>query len=59
MGAFVAGTIPLPWFLQAQAGWLQGRFSPLLLRWTQQAIAFISAALLVWRATLPIHASCH
>lgn len=59
MAAFVAGTIPLPWILYTQAGRLQKRLSPLLIRWTQQGIALISAALLVWRATLPIHASCH
>ena len=59
MAAFVTGTIPLPWLLQSQAGRLQGRLSPLLVRWTQQGIALASAGLLVWRATLPIHASCH
>ena len=59
MVAFVVGTIPLPWLLQAQATNLQRRFSPLVLRWTQQGIALVSAALLVWRAMLPVHASCH
>jgi sulfite exporter TauE/SafE len=59
MAAFVLGTIPLPWLLQAQAANLQRRFSPLVLRWTQQGIALVSAALLVWRATLPAHVSCH
>ena len=59
MGSFVAGTIPLPWFLQAQAGWLQRRLSPPAIRWTQQGVALLSAALLIWRASLPIHASCH
>lgn len=59
MAAFSFGTIPLPWLLQAQAANLQRRLSPLVLRWTQQSIALVSAALLVWRATLPIHANCH
>ncbi len=59
MTAFVLGTIPLPWLLQAQAVNLQRRFSPLVLRCTQQSIALVSAALLVWRATLPVHANCH
>jgi sulfite exporter TauE/SafE len=59
MAAFVAGTVPLPWFLQAQAGRLQGRLSPFLIRWTQQGVALLSAALLIWRALLPVHASCH
>ncbi len=59
MASFVAGTIPLPWLVQAQAANLQRRFSPFALRWTQQGIALVSAALLIWRATLPIYASCH
>lgn len=59
MASFAAGTIPLPLLLQTQALRLQNRFSPSAARWTQQALAFISAGLLVWRATLPLHASCH
>jgi sulfite exporter TauE/SafE len=59
MTAFVAGTIPLPLLLQSQATRLRRRFSPNLLRWTQQGIALIAAALLVWRASLPVDACCH
>jgi sulfite exporter TauE/SafE len=59
MAAFVTGTIPLPWLLQMQAGRLQQQLSPMLIRWTQQGIALVSAALLIWRAALPLHASCH
>jgi sulfite exporter TauE/SafE len=59
MAAFATGTIPLPLLLQTQAFHLQNRFSPGAARWTQQVLAFVSAGLLVWRAALPLHASCH
>ncbi|RYD75112.1 MAG: sulfite exporter TauE/SafE family protein, partial [Verrucomicrobiaceae bacterium] len=59
MATFVIGTIPLPFLLQSQAVRLQQRFSPLAIRWTQQGVALVSAGLLVWRATLPLHACCH
>ena len=59
MAGFAAGTIPLPLLIQMNAARLQQRLSPLSLRWTQQALAFGCAGLLVWRALLPLHASCH
>ena len=59
MAAFALGTIPLPLLLQMQAMRAQRKFSPRAARWMQQALAFISAGLLVWRAALPLHASCH
>lgn len=59
MGAFVMGTIPLFFLLQSQATRLQNRFSPSAIRWTQQGVALVSAGLLVWRASLPLHACCH
>jgi sulfite exporter TauE/SafE len=59
MACFVAGTIPLPLLMQTQALHLQRGVSPQAVRRVQQALAFVSAATLVWRATLPIHASCH
>jgi uncharacterized protein len=59
MAAFVAGTVPLPLLLQSQAARLQRRISPNLMRYTQQGIALVSAALLVWRASLPAHGCCH
>ncbi len=59
MTCFVAGTIPLPLLLQAHAVRLQHRLPPQAARWMQQTIAFTSAGLLVWRAALPLHASCH
>lgn len=59
MACFAAGTIPLPLLLQTQALHLQQRISSQAARRTQQALAFGSAGLLVWRAALPLHASCH
>ncbi|MEO8352571.1 MAG: sulfite exporter TauE/SafE family protein [Chthoniobacteraceae bacterium] len=59
MTCFVAGTIPLPLLLQTQTTRLQHRLSPQAARWMQQTLAFTSAGLLVWRAALPLHASCH
>jgi len=59
MASFAAGTIPLPLLLQSQALRMQGLISPQAARWTQQGLAFVSAGLLVWRAALPLHASCH
>jgi sulfite exporter TauE/SafE len=59
MACFVAGTIPLPLLLQSQAARLRTRLSPTALRWSQQGLALISAALLAWRATIPLHGSCH
>jgi sulfite exporter TauE/SafE len=59
LGCFVAGTIPL--YALLQSSWLkaQGRLSPLWLIRAQRALAMVAAALLVWRASLPSHASCH
>ncbi len=59
MAAFALGTIPLPLLLQMQALRAQRSISPRTARWMQQALAFGSAGILVWRATLPLHASCH
>ena len=59
MACFAAGTIPLPLLLQTQAAHWQHRLSPQAARWTQQSLAFVSAGVLVWRAALPLHASCH
>lgn len=59
MASFAAGTIPLPLLLQAQAARVQRGLSPLAARRTQQTLAFVSAGVLVWRAVLPLHASCH
>ena len=59
MATFALGTIPLPLLLQTQALRVQRGISPQAARWMQQALAFISAGLLVWRAALPLHASCH
>jgi len=59
MAAFALGTIPLPLFLQMQALHAQRRLSPRVARWMQQALAFGSAGILVWRAALPLHACCH
>jgi uncharacterized protein len=59
MAAFALGTIPLPLLLQTQALRVQQRISPQAARWTQQTLAFVSAGVLVWRAALPLHASCH
>jgi sulfite exporter TauE/SafE len=59
MASFAAGTIPLPLLLQTQALRAQNRFSPNAARWMQQGLALVSAGLLVWRAVLPLHASCH
>ena len=59
IASFAAGTIPLPLLLQTQALRMQHGFSPPAARWMQQGLAFVSAGLLVWRAALPLHASCH
>lgn len=59
MAAFAAGTIPLPLLVQMQATRLQRAISPQAARLTQQVLALTSAALLIWRAALPLHASCH
>ncbi len=59
MASFALGTIPLPLLAQAQAARVQARFSPTMLLRSQRALAFASAALLIWRAALPLHASCH
>ena len=59
MAAFALGTIPLPLLLHMQAQRTQRRLSPRAARWMQQALAFSSAGILVWRATLPLHACCH
>ena len=59
MTCFSLGTIPLPFLLQAQARRIQGAISPRAASWAQRTLAFVSAGLLVWRAALPLHASCH
>jgi sulfite exporter TauE/SafE len=59
MAAFAVGTIPLYLLAQMQAVRLQGSLSPNALRWTQQSLALISATMLIWRATIPLHGSCH
>lgn len=59
MAAFAAGTIPLYLLAQTQVVRLQGSLSPNALRWSQQSLALVSAALLIWRATIPLHGSCH
>jgi sulfite exporter TauE/SafE len=59
MAAFALGTIPLPLLLQIQAARAQRSLSPRAARWMQQALAFGSAGILIWRAALPLHASCH
>jgi len=59
MAAFALGTIPLPLLLQSQALRAQSSLSPRAARWMQQALAFGSAGILVWRAALPLHACCH
>ena len=58
MAAFSLGTIPLPWLIQSQAERSNRRLSPLTARRTQQIIALVSAGLLAWRATLPLHECC-
>lgn len=59
MAAFAAGTIPLPLFVQSQAFRWQSVVSPQAARLGQRILALVSAGLLVWRAALPLHASCH
>ncbi len=59
MAAFAAGTIPLPFLVQSQALRWQNLLSPRAARLGQQGLALASAALLIWRAALPLHASCH
>lgn len=59
MASFGLGTIPLPLLLHTQARRIFQHFPPSAARWTQQTIALGSAGLLVWRAALPLHASCH
>lgn len=59
MACFAAGTIPLPFLIQTRALHAQHSLSPKAARWMQQALAFGSAGVLVWRATLPLHACCH
>jgi sulfite exporter TauE/SafE len=57
MAAFTLGTIPLPLLVQTQAmRWLVGLPS---MRWFRPALSFGSAGLLIWRASLPLHACCH
>ena len=59
MASFALGTIPLPLLLQMQTARGQRAISPQAARWMQQSLALGSAGLLVWRAALPLHASCH
>lgn len=59
MAAFTLGTIPLPWLLLGLAARWRTRLSPVWLRWCQQGVALLSAAILLWRVTLPVYASCH
>ena len=65
MASFAAGTVPL--LLVVQTQFARVPFSPLALQRTRQSLAFISAALLVWRAiagadglSAPMHCpACH
>lgn len=59
LAAFVAGTIPLYALLQSSLLRAQGRLSPLWLIRAQRGLAFVAAALLVWRASLPSDGCCH
>jgi len=59
LASFAAGTIPLPFLLQSRILKIGSGFSPYAARWAQQGLALSSAGLLVWRALLPLHASCH
>lgn len=59
MASFALGTIPLPLLVQMQASRFARVIPPLAARRAQQALALLSAALLAWRAALPLHASCH
>lgn len=59
MAAFVLGTIPLPFLLQAQWPRLSGRLRPTALRWAQKGMALLGSALLTWRAIQSVHGSCH
>jgi uncharacterized protein len=59
MASFALGTVPLPLVLQWQAARLARTFSPTAALLAQRAIALVSAGLLAWRASLPLHASCH
>jgi len=59
LAAFTLGSIPLPFLLLTQAHRLQGRWSARFLHWAQRSVALGAAALLVWRAALPLHECCH
>ncbi len=59
MASFALGTIALPLLLQGQAFRLQSHLSPGAVRRTQQGMALMAASVLAWRASLPLHASCH
>ncbi len=59
MAAFALGTVPLPLLIQSRALSVQGKLSPRAARRMQQVLALGSAGVLVWRATLPLHACCH
>ena len=59
LASFTAGTIPLFALLQSSLLSGQRRLSPLWLIRFQRGLAFVACLLLVWRATLPNHGSCH
>jgi sulfite exporter TauE/SafE len=59
LAAFTAGTIPLFALLQSSLLRGQRRLPPVLLVRIQRGLAFVASLLLVWRATLPYHGSCH
>jgi sulfite exporter TauE/SafE len=57
--SFALGTIPLYALLQSSFWGAQRRLSPTWLVRAQRIISIAAAALLVWRASLPIDVSCH
>jgi len=57
-GSFAAGTIPLYWLFQAQFFKTERRLSPVSIQRVQRGLAFASAILLAWRASIPGHACC-
>lgn len=50
MACFAAGTMPLYWLLQSQVFRLQTMLPPFALSWTRKGLAWVSVALLTWRA---------
>jgi sulfite exporter TauE/SafE len=57
-GSFAAGTVPLYWLFQSQFFRAEKRLSPVAIQRVQRCLAFGSAMLLIWRASLPGHACC-